>query len=463
MGGRVVLISTYELGRQPFGLASPAAWLRGAGATVSVQDLAVSAFDPGPVCAADLVAVFVPMHTATKLAGPVLAKVKELNPRAHVCVFGLYAALNAEHLRRLGADTVLGGEFETGLLGLYRQVVERGERPAHQTQPLVSTERQAFTTPDRTGLPPLEKYARLVLPSGETRVVGHTETSRGCRHLCRHCPVVPVYNGRFRVVPEDVVLADVRQQVNAGAQHITFGDPDFFNGPAHATRIVRRVHEEFPALSYDVTIKIEHLRRRGDLLPVLRRTGCVLVTSAVEAFDDAVLARLDKGHTRLDVENVARALDAEGLPFNPTFVPFTPWTTLDGYLGFLSELARLNLVDGVSPVQYTIRLLLPAGSRLLELPDVAEPAGAFDATALYHPWRHPDPRLDRLHGDLVALVTEAQRVGRTRREIFADVWRAACPAGGDPPPLPPRRSPPPHLTEPWYCCAEPTEEQFFRL
>ncbi len=38
------------------------------------------------------------------------------------------------------------------------------------------------------------------------------------------------------------------RQVDAGAEHITFGDPDFFNGPAHALAIVEAVHREFPRL-----------------------------------------------------------------------------------------------------------------------------------------------------------------------------------------------------------------------
>ena len=101
--------------------------------------------------------------------------------------------------------------------------------------------------PDRTGLPPLSKYATLQMPDGERRLVGYTEASRGCRHLCRHCPVVPIYNGQFRVVQPEVVLADVAAQVAAGAEHITFGDPDFFNGPTHAMRIVAALHAEHPA------------------------------------------------------------------------------------------------------------------------------------------------------------------------------------------------------------------------
>src|SRR5439155_1234828 len=102
---------------------------------------------------------------------------------------------------------------------------------------------------------------KLQLPDGSRRTVGYTEASRGCRHLCRHCPIVPIYNGQFRIVPVGVVLADVDAQVRAGAGHITFGDPDFFNGPTHALRVVERLHAAHPSVTYDVTIKVEHLLR----------------------------------------------------------------------------------------------------------------------------------------------------------------------------------------------------------
>src|SRR5262249_37835230 len=147
------------------------------------------------------------------------------------------------------------------------------------------------------------------------------------KHRCRHCPIVPVYNGAFRIVQQDVVLEDIRNQVAAGAQHITFGDPDFFNGPGHAVAIVEALDKEFPALTYDVTIKIEHLLRHRALLPVLRGTGCAFVTSAVESLDDAVLGKLEKGHTKADFIEVLHLTREAGLPLSPTFIPFTPWTT----------------------------------------------------------------------------------------------------------------------------------------
>jgi radical SAM superfamily enzyme YgiQ (UPF0313 family) len=455
-----VLISTYELGHQPFGLASPAAWLAREGCDVTVCDLAVSDLAAGAVAAADLVAFYLPMHTATRLAVAVIPEVRRLNPSAHLCAYGLYAPVNAAFLHGLGVATVIGGEFEAPLVRLARDL---GEAPAVRSPlPLVSLDRQAFVTPLRTGLPPLERYATLRMPGGAERVVGYVEATRGCKHRCRHCPVVPVYEGRFRVVQPGVVLADVEQQVAAGAEHVTFGDPDFLNGPGHAIGLVRELHARWPALSYDVTIKIEHLVDHADLLPVLRDTGCVLVTSAVEAFDEPTLAAFDKRHTRADILTAVKLLDALGIALNPTFVAFTPWTTLPSYVDLLASVADYGLVGGVAGVQYAIRLLLPEGSHLLGLAEVEAVAGAFDPEGLCYPWTHPDPRVDELQQAVFDVVERGVVAERGRAQVFRDVCattaRFADPAlrrrleqvsvVDDAPAAP-------HLSEPWFCCAEP--------
>ena len=447
----VLLISTYELGRQPFGLASPAAWLKAAGASVTCADLSRDPLDPRAVEAAGLIAFYLPMHTATRLAMRALHRVRELNPRAILCAYGLYAPMNSAMLRRHGVEHILGGEFEAPLAALVKALA--GKETADL--PEISLDRQDFLVPDRAGLPPLDRYAHLTLPDGATRVVGYTEATRGCKHLCRHCPIVPVYNGAFRVVQPDVVLADIRQQVARGAEHITFGDPDFFNGPAHAMAIVRELHREFPQLTYDVTIKIEHLLTHARLLPELRATGCAFVTSAVESVDDDVLRRFDKHHTRADFARAAALLRDAGLYLVPTFVPFTPWTTLANYLDLLRTLAELDLVENVPPVQLTIRLLVPAGSRLLELAEMKEFVGDFDEELLTWQWRNPDPRVDELQRELEALVQERSKQNASRAAIFSEVYeRAAARLGDEPAPaLPPlvARAAVPYLTEPWYC------------
>ena len=410
---KVVLISTYELGRQPFGLASPAAWLRNAGAVVTCLDLAVQRLDEETIRAADLVAFYVPMHTATRLASALVPRVKALNSRAHLSFYGLYAPMNERYLRSLGAETILGGEFEAGLVSLLAGLPGGTNRDG-QPQPVISLARQKFLVPDRSDLESLSRYASLIL-NGEKRIVGSTEASRGCKHLCRHCPVVPVYGGQFRIVQREVVLEDIRRQVAAGAEHITFGDPDFFNGIGHSLAIVKAFRDEFPHITYDVTSKIEHLLKHATHLPALRDTGCLFVTSAVESLDDRVLALLDKGHTRRDFEEVVRVFHKLGLVLAPTFVPFTPWISLEGYQDLLATLAEMDLIEHVAPIQLAIRLLIPAGSRLLELREVRDLALGFDEALLSYRWRHPDPRVDRLQEGLEELVRQEEAAGAGRR------------------------------------------------
>ena len=433
---KAVLVSTYELGRQPFGLASPAAWLRRAGHTVTCADLSIEQLPEGAVRDADLIAFHLPMHTATRLAVPVIARVKRLNPEARLCCFGLYAPLNEAYLRSLGVHSIIGGEFEAELASM--------PEPGATIVPL---ERLQFQQPDRSGLPPLFEYAHLRV-NGAKKIAGYTEASRGCKHLCRHCPIVPVYNGTFRVVQRDVVLADIRSQVEAGAEHITFGDPDFFNGPAHAMRIVESLHAEFPALTFDVTIKIEHLLKHRDLLARLESAGCLFVTSAVESVDDATLEKLDKGHTRADFIEAVGLLRGAGLTLAPTFIAFTPWTTRAAYRELLATIAELDLIANVAPVQLALRLLIPSGSRLLELEDVRERIEGYDEAALLYRWKHADPEVDRLAHDAMRIV--AKREERSR--VFASLWEMAF---GERPPFenPDRiaRAAIPYLDEPGYC------------
>lgn len=465
---RVVLVATYDLGRQPFGLASPAAWLRERGFEVHAVDLSRQRLPVDLVREARLVAFFLPMHTATRLAGPVIRRVGLLNPSAELCAYGIYAPVNAEWLRSLGVSTVLGGEFEDALTALAVRLASAGERvPASEDAARTGASdgadrlpHLAFRVPDRQGLPPLSSYAALRQPGQESRMVAYTEASRGCRHSCRHCPVVPVYNGRFRLVPVDVVMADVHQQVAAGARHVTYGDPDFFNGPAHALRVVEALARECPGITYDVTIKVEHLLRHERHLPTLRRTGCVMVTSAVESIDDDVLARLAKGHTRWDFERAVVACREAGLALAPTFIPFTPWTSVAGYVDLLESIAALDLVPHVAPIQLTLRLLIPEGSLLRALPEVSGLVEAFDPGALVYPWRHPDPGVDALQRKVAHLVAAH---AYTPREALFDAIRAtaarhlagdagAAPASLRPPfTTVPGRVEVPYLDEPWYC------------
>ncbi|HEY1305947.1 MAG TPA: CUAEP/CCAEP-tail radical SAM protein [Vicinamibacterales bacterium] len=474
---RVLLISTYDLGRQPLGLAAPAARLRAAGVAVDCVDTSRDELRDEQIRSADVVAFYLPMHTATRLAGPLVDRVRALRPTAALAAYGLYAPLNRVWLRDKGVRHVLGAEAEREILELVERPADRlrvvpsdveGQNDRHcdpEGRPYDPRDRSQI--PDRSTLPPLSRYAALQMPDGSRRVVGSTDTTRGCKHVCRHCPIVPVYHGRFTAIPVDVVIEDVRSQVTAGAQHISFGDPDFFNGPTHGRRVVERVAREFPSVTYDVTIKIEHLLKHAAMLPLLRDTGCLFITSAVESIDDDVLVKLQKGHTRADFMAAVEICRSSGVALAPTFVPFTPWTTIDGYRELLTYIATLGLVEAVAPIQLAIRLLVTAESKLLELADIRDTVDPFDPTSLTFPWRHRDSQVDRLQQDVMRIAGTASR-GR-RADVFA---RMADAAGVT---MPPRFHDgsrdmsrdlssdaslvPPYMTEAWYCCAEPGPEQ----
>jgi radical SAM superfamily enzyme YgiQ (UPF0313 family) len=454
---KIVLISTYELGRQPFGLASPSAWLRKRGHTVTCMDLSREPLNESVLREAALIAFYVPMHTATRLTVELLEPVRHFNPSAHLCVYGLYASLAADIFRAHGVGSILGGEFEQSLVDLTEHLAGLSALPQiHPLDSNVSLTRLRFQVPDRAGLPPLRSYAHLVLPTGEHRTVGYTEASRGCKHHCRHCPIVPVYEGVFRVVDREVVLADIRQQVAAGAQHITFGDPDFFNGVGHAIPLAESLHREFPDLTYDATIKIEHLLQNPDLLKTLRSTGCLFIVSAVESLDDVVLKKLEKNHTRADFFRAVELCRSAGITLQPTFVPFTPWTTMEQIVDLFKQIQRLELTEAVAPIQMCIRLLIPAGSRLLELEEVSKLVGPFDAPALIYPWKNPNPGVDQLCEELQEIVAASDKLKRGRTATFENMWHAVHQASHREleahaqKPLAARATVP-YLNEPWYC------------
>jgi len=442
--GAILLVSCYELGHQPLGLAWPRAFLERAGYAPETLDLAVEPFDADKARRARLVAISVPMHTALRLGVRAADQVRRLNGSCRIVFYGLYALLNAEYLSAHGADAVLAGELEQELVALVRRWDE-GEEPA--IEPRVTLQRLPFPPPSRAGLPALTRYASLAR-AGELVPAGYVEASRGCLHTCLHCPVPAVYGGRFFTVPRDVVLTDIRRLVAAGAGHITFGDPDFLNGPGHAVKLVRALHDEFPHVSYDFTAKIEHVLEQRRLFPAFGATGCAFVVSAVESLSDAVLAQLEKGHTKADVVVALDILRDAGIPLRPSFVPFTPWSTRDDYLELLSFVGTKALIDHVDPVQYTIRLLIPPGSLLLSRPAIRPFLGGLDPAAFTYRWTHPDPRMDELQRAASALV---ERAAGASEDAWTTFNRLRVLAGGRVATPPPERPIPARLTEPWFC------------
>lgn len=442
---RVLLLSTYEMGRQPVHLASPAASLRRAGHEVRAVDLAIAELTDEDVDWADRVAISVPMHTATRLADEVAAAITDTRPDLPLALYGLYAGVGSVEV-----DVRLDGEYEPGLLRWLAGDLNGSHRHLGRSE---------LGLPDRTGLPDLSRYARLEY-QGTTLLAGSVEASHGCRHRCRHCPIPAVYDGRMRVVPRDDVLGDIDNLVVAGARHITFGDADFLNAPAHSLNVLERAHDAHPDVTFDATIKVEHILEHVDLWPLLAELNLLFVVSAFETVDGETLDILDKGHT---VDDMARAVEITreaGIHIRPTWLPFFPWTTPVDIARIFEFIDAHDLVGSTDPVQMSIKLLVPHGSLLVQHPALIPHLDHYDTDALTWRWDFVDPDTGVLHKELETIAGNASDCGQEAATTLSEMKQVVSRVSG-------RSLGPssrhvlaaPRLTESWFCCAEPTEGQ----
>lgn len=443
---RVLLVSTYELGHQPLHVASPAGRLVGEGHQVRCLDLSVDPWDGSVLEWAEGVAFSVPMHTAMRLAVAGASEVRQSHPELPIAFYGLYAAVSSDRIVGRLADRAIVGEYEDEL-SAWAAAPRSGGGPVR-----IDLSRQTFHTPARHLLPPLDRYARLQL-GNEMHLAGYVEASHGCRHRCRHCPIPAVYDGRYRVTGLESLLADVEQLFAMGARHITFGDPDFLNAPRYATDVIQAVHQSFPELTFDITVKVEHILEHSDLWHALADWNVLFVVSAFETTNDRVLQILGKGHNSEDLGRAVGVLRAGGLHVRPSWMPFTPWTTGQDLQSILRFLDDYGLISSVDPVQLSIRLLVPEGSLLLRHPEMDVHLDGYDPELLSYRWLSADPAMDALQTDL-ALLAEAGVDDRA--STLEDMWeRVMGERNGHFPAL----DQAPRLSESWFCCAEPTSLQ----
>jgi radical SAM superfamily enzyme YgiQ (UPF0313 family) len=444
---RVLLMSTYELGHQPLHIASPAAALIAAGHEVSMVDLAVEELDAAKVDSADLVAISVPMHTAKRLANAISEEIKLRRVGLPIAHFGLYAGVGNQPG---SVDIAIEGEYEPALVAW----VDAGGM-GHSEQVVRHLGRTEFLVPERKALPPLDKYSRL--ESGDTAVLsGSVEASHGCRHRCRHCPIPAVYDGRLRVVAGEVVLADIDGLVLQGAGHVTFADADFLNAPRHSKDLLRAAHAKHPELTFDVTVKVEHILEHRGIWDEMASLNVLFVVSAFESVDEATLEILDKGHTVADMSEAVDILRESGIHLRPTWLPFLPWTEMNHVVDLMRFIDNEGLGGSIDPVQLAIKLLIPRGSLLETHESVLPFLDGYDNAGLTWRWRFLRSEVEILQKQLEAIASEAsdcgQEVGTTLDEMRSAVLGESAPRVAI-------KHLAPRLSESWFCCAEPTTLQ----
>jgi len=499
----ILLVSGYELGHQPYHLGIAASHLVEDGHRVRCLDLQVEAAENELFEWADAVGISVPMHTAARLGVEFARTLHSSYPDMPIVFYGLYAHVAVDafvsgtaELDKRCSDPPLQVEKARGLVvgiaGEYPAALRRwavsveengitGDSAGPLTsQVTVTLDRQKSIVPARHLLPSLDRYARLAW-DGEERLVGYVEAATGCSHRCRHCPVPIVYAGRIRKAAIEAVLEDVGWLVEHGASHITFGDPDFLNAPSFASELVSELHSAFPGITFDCTAKVEHVLRYEDLWQQLAERGLLFVVSAFETTNSEVLKVLDKGHLPEDFPRAVTILRTAGVEVRPSFLPFTPWAHSRDLLNILELCVELDLVANVDPVQYSLKLLVPKGSLLLETPELRAYLGDYDSEAMSFRWKARDPATIVLQQKVAEVASRAAMSNLSLRGTLEQIGKeillasketmpedpaikisstdsdflAALLSAADPEKVKSR----PKLTEAWFCCAEPTSAQ----
>lgn len=398
----VVLVSTYEGGMQPLTLATATAHLRAANHQVVCYDDSIAQPPIDALCGADLVAISIPLYESIQRAADLLAEVIKSRPESVVVLFGPHAFLQRNALLALGAAGVVLGDWEDTLVQVAARVSD--ELPLDGVSGLATAgwtgshvyHRAGHRTPDRSSLPALDRYvyAEASKRIGPDTVMGNVESARGCRFACTYCSIFASNHKKVTVFDPEVTYQDIANLVHAGATHICFTDAEFFNAPANALDVARRMHREFPHLTFDFTTRADLIAENSARIEEVVSLGARFVTSAFEFPSERVLEAVNKQFSVLTLEKALTVCRAAGLGINPTFLLFNPWTTFDDLGRFGDFVTRNGLDDQIEPVQFTTRLWLYKGSPLMHRPEVR--ASVVKENFFNYEWQHPEVEVEDL-------------------------------------------------------------------
>ncbi len=447
----IIYVATYDLGHQPqFGAELLGIDTEGQVSVVDAQKVEREEVIT-KIHSASAVILSAPMYTGASIARDLLTECAIDLQTKKTVVVGLYAmvlkdALLSAPIPGLDIDGIVFSETLDASGAL--ELLETGE---------VLTRKRAAKRPyliQRRDLVPLASY-RTVSYQGQDKTSGYLETTVGCRHRCRHCPVVPIWDGRIAINDAPAVLQDAKNQIAAGAAHLSFGDPDFLNAPRHTLGILKEIHRHDPTVTFDFTTKISEIVAHPDIWGELYEQGLIFVISAVESLNPRVLERLDKQHNASDVAAARDFLFGAHIGLHPTFCPFTPWSEPEDLVDIASFVVSSRLTNVVEPVQLSIELLTPPNSLLLK---DREFFGPYDAQRMGFPPIYADDNLSTLQ----QVLSEVAAKGATANEDYSrtiasqiehieNISGRSVPFFDISAPVPD----PATVSEPWFCCAAP--------
>ena len=439
---KILLLSFYDLGKQPKIISELYKKLDNGSNQIDVVDYSIEEKNL-TLDNYDVLGIYASMHTASVLAEQYLRDRKLPNK---LFVFGLYANVFSEMFSNFQSIHSFDSDELESLLEV-------------QLNPNYSFK---HSVPDRTILPSITDYSHIVDGSNNL-IAGSVETTYGCKHECTHCPVPIEFKGMFKTFGTEKIITDVTNQVEEGAKHISFNDPDFFNGPKHALKILQLLNEKHPSITYDSTIKVEHILKYPDYFQELKNLNMLFVISAFETTNDHVLNILQKNHSSNDLNKAVELSLENNIDIRPTWMPFSPWTEQNDLISIIKLIENYKLRETVDPIQLTIKLLVPKNSLILKRPEMKEYLLDYDPASFSYAWKYKFPNIDNIQNELFTYVLQHESENEYAQYLgLVDILESHTNETLLNSEKYSQRIVP-KLSETWFCCAEPNKIQLDRI
>ena len=439
---KILLLSFYDLGKQPKIISELYKKLDNGSNQIDVVDYSIEEKNL-TLDNYDVLGIYASMHTASVLAEQYLRDRKLPNK---LFVFGLYANVFSEMFSNFQSIHSFDSDELESLLEV-------------QLNPNYSFK---HSVPDRTILPSITDYSHIVDGSNNL-IAGSVETTYGCKHECTHCPVPIEFKGMFKTFGTEKIITDVTNQVEEGAKHISFNDPDFFNGPKHALKILQLLNEKHPSITYDSTIKVEHILKYPDYFQELKNLNMLFVISAFETTNDHVLNILQKNHSFNDLNKAVELSLENNIDIRPTWMPFSPWTEQNDLISIIKLIENYKLRETVDPIQLTIKLLVPKNSLILKRPEMKEYLLDYDPSSFSYAWKYKFPNIDNIQNELFTYVLQHESENEYTQYLgLVDILESHTNETLLNSEKYSQRIVP-KLSETWFCCAEPNKIQLDRI
>ena len=439
---KILLLSFYDLGKQPKIISELYKKLDNGSNQIDVVDYSIEEKNL-TLDNYDVLGIYASMHTASVLAEQYLRDRKLPNK---LFVFGLYANVFSEMFSNFQSIHSFDSDELESLLEV-------------QLNPNYSFK---HSVPDRTILPSITDYSHIVDGSNNL-IAGSVETTYGCKHECTHCPVPIEFKGMFKTFGTEKIITDVTNQVEEGAKHISFNDPDFFNGPKHALKILQLLNEKHPSITYDSTIKVEHILKYPDYFQELKNLNMLFVISAFETTNDHVLNILQKNHSFNDLNKAVELSLENNIDIRPTWMPFSPWTEQNDLISIIKLIENYKLRETVDPIQLTIKLLVPKNSLILKRPEMKEYLLDYDPASFSYAWQYKFPNIDNIQNELFTYVLQHESENEYTQYLgLVDILESHTNETLLNSEKYSQRIVP-KLSETWFCCAEPNKIQLDRI